>query len=115
MPRYEYKVVPAPRKGQKAKGVRTSEDRFAHAMTELMNRMAAEGWEYLRADSLPAEERSGWTGRTEVTHNLLVFRREPVTALPDFDDEPPLRLAARREAGPTNGPRLGPARLDENG
>ena len=37
--------------------------------------MAREGWEYVRADVLPSEERSGLTGRTTVYHNLLVFRR----------------------------------------
>ena len=34
---YEYKVVPAPRKGEKARGARTTPDRFALALTSLMN------------------------------------------------------------------------------
>ena len=37
--------------------------------------MAANGWEYVRAETLPCEERSGLTGRTTVYHNVLVFRR----------------------------------------
>lgn len=38
--------------------------------------MAAEGWEYVRAETLPSEERSGLAGRNTVYHNVLVFRRE---------------------------------------
>ena len=33
MPRYEFKVIPAPRKGEKSRGVKTVEDRFALALT----------------------------------------------------------------------------------
>lgn len=72
---YEYEVIPAPRKGKKSRGVRSSEGRFANAMAALLNEMAAEGWEYLRADTLPSEERSGLTGRSTVYQNMLVFRR----------------------------------------
>lgn len=73
--RYEYKVIPAPKRGEKAKGVKSGEDRFARAIESLMNSQGAEGWDYVRADTLPAEERKGLTGTTTVYHNLLVFRR----------------------------------------
>jgi hypothetical protein len=76
MQRYEYKVVPAPKKGKRAKGVKGAEGRFAHALSECMNEMAAEGWDYLRTDTLPSEERSGLTGRATVFQTMLVFRRE---------------------------------------
>ena len=59
MTRYEYKVVPAPVKGEKSRGVKGAEGRFAFAIERLMNEMAAEGWEYQRAETLPSEERSG--------------------------------------------------------
>lgn len=72
---YQYRVIPAPTKGQKAKGVKTAEDRFAFAMSELLNEMAAEGWEYQRAETLPSEERKGLTGKTTTFRNMLVFRR----------------------------------------
>jgi hypothetical protein len=75
MTRFEYRVVPAPKRGLKLRGARTSEERFAAALMEEMNRLAAEGWEYLRADILPCEERQGLTGRTTVFQNMLVFRR----------------------------------------
>ncbi len=36
---YEYKVVPAPTRGLKAKGVKTAEDRFANALQAAMNKL----------------------------------------------------------------------------
>lgn len=73
--RYEYTVIPAPARGDKAKGAKTPVDRFALSLTGELNRMAAEGWDYVRAETLPSEERSGLTGRSTVYHNVLVFRR----------------------------------------
>lgn len=73
--RYEYKVVPAPRRGEKVKGAKTVEDRFAVALARVMNEQGAEGWEYLRADTLPCEERVGLTGKATNFHHMLVFRR----------------------------------------
>lgn len=72
---YEYKVVPAPTRGLKAKGVKTAEERFANALETEMNSLAADGWEYLRTDTLPAEQREGLMGKTTVYQNMLVFRR----------------------------------------
>ena len=75
MPTYQYRVVPAPKRGLKARGVSSNEDRFAHALETLMNELGAQGWDYVRADTLPAEERQGLTGRTTIYQNMLVFRR----------------------------------------
>lgn len=75
MQRFEYKVVPAPRKGEKARGLKSTEDRFAYALSRVMNEMAREGWEYQRTDTLPVEERSGLTGTKTVFQNMLVFRK----------------------------------------
>ncbi|MCE6950155.1 DUF4177 domain-containing protein [Cereibacter sphaeroides] len=79
MPRFEYKVVPAPRKGEKVKGARTPTDRFALSLTQLMNDLGRDGWEYLRAETLPCEERVGFTGKTTTFQNLLIFRRVEAT------------------------------------
>jgi hypothetical protein len=86
MIRYEYKVIPAPRKGEKSKTARTTPDRFANTLTLLMNRLGAEGWEYLRADTLPCEERVGLTGRQTTFQPMLIFRRalaQPAQATPE--------------------------------
>ena len=75
MPRYEYKVVPAPAKGLKGKGVKGPEARFSHGLQELMNGLAGYGWEYQRAETLPSIERAGLTSTTTEWRNVLVFRR----------------------------------------
>lgn len=75
MPRFEYKVVPAPQKGLKAKGVKGAEARFSNALQELMNGLAEAGWEYQRAETLPSIERAGLTSTTTEWRNVLVFRR----------------------------------------
>ncbi len=75
MPRYEYKVVPAPNRGIKGKGVKGAEARFSHAIQELMNGLAGDGWEYQRAETLPSVERSGLTSTTTEWRHVLVFRR----------------------------------------
>lgn len=76
MSRYEFKVLPAPRRGEKARGAKTTEERFALALGTLMNELGAEGWDYVRADTLPVDERSGLTGTKTTFHTMLVFRRE---------------------------------------
>ena len=75
MPIYEYKVVPAPTKGKKAKGLRGADIRFAFAFEELLNDMSVDGWEYLRAETLPCDERQGLTSVTTTYRTLAVFRR----------------------------------------
>ncbi|PYE82501.1 DUF4177 domain-containing protein [Pseudoroseicyclus aestuarii] len=93
---YEYKVVPAPSRGLKGGG--KGEDRFAHALASAMNEQSALGWEYLRAEALPAEERRGLLRRASVeTRYLLVFRRA--------------RDAAAQARGPELAP-VAPAALD---
>lgn len=103
MQRYEYKVVPAPQKGTKARGVKTPEGRFANSIEQLLNLMGQDGWEYQRAELLPSEERTGLTGSAVNWRNVLVFRRavqseaaqEPVAA-----DEPDSAPMARPVPGP---------------
>ncbi len=75
MTQYQYKVVPAPTKGVKAKGVRTPEGRFAHSVESVLNTLGADGWEYCRAELLPSQERSGLTGSVTNWRNVLVFRK----------------------------------------
>ena len=122
MQRFEFKVIPAPKRGEKARGVKTTEDRFALALTTLMNQLGAEGWDYVRADALPCEERVGLTGTKTTFQNVLVFRRliagstndapqpsrlllqEPVPAAP--------RLGPADAPVPGNAPSVGPAKPD---
>jgi len=99
MQTFEYRVVPAPERGAKVKGLKRTPDRFAHALTEIMNRLGADGWEYLRAETLPCEERSGLTGRRTTVQNMLVFRRR-VTAAAETPGPRTERTAPRDEEVP---------------
>ncbi len=122
MLRYEYKIVPSPRKGEKARGARTTPDRFALALTTLMNGLGRDGWEYLRADTLPCDERVGFTGSKTTFQSVLVFRRELVAAVEASGEasggagegKPPDLAATLRavEAPMGAAPALGPANPD---
>lgn len=76
MSAYEYRVIPAPRRGEKAKGIKTPEARMAQAMETRLNAFGEEGWEYVRSDVVPMEERAGLTSKSVSYHTVLVFRRE---------------------------------------
>ena len=121
MAQFEYKVVPAPLRGEKVRGAKTTQDRFAQALMTVMNDLGREGWEYLRADTLPCEERVGFTGRQTTFQHMLVFRRSmaaevaetPVAALPAPVMVPEVNVpTAPRVDWPVHGtaPALGPAR-----
>src|SRR5690606_33025860 len=96
MERYEYTVIPAPDRGSRTKGAKTPTERYAVALAEAINAMAGDGWDYLRAETLPSEERSGIASRQTLWHNVLVFRRslgaEPAVA--------PTPVAAEPEPAP---------------
>ena len=128
MRQFEYIAVPAPTTGTKAKGVKTREDRFALSMTDILNDHAEEGWEYVRAEMLPMEERKGLTGTQTSYQNVLIFRRLRAEALtldesprvrsvpaPQFEEpvpanaEPEMRGAPSTTPDDTNAPRLGAA------
>lgn len=112
MQRYEYKVLPAPKRGEKLRGVKTTEDRFALTLTQLMNSLGAEGWDYVRADTLPCDERAGLTGTKTTYQNMLVFRRPLAVAdiAPAFNT-----LRTMPESAPHSAPEPEPAPLKLGG
>lgn len=99
MSQFEYRVIAAPKRGVKAKGLKSGEARFSHALEELMNAMASEGWEYQRAETLPSVERSGLTSTTTMWRNVLVFRR--LKQATTETTQPPLRREEPTDAGQT--------------
>jgi hypothetical protein len=127
MTQFEYKVVPAPVRAEKIRGAKTVQDRFAATLAAVMNDLGREGWDYLRADTLPVEERVGFTGRQTVFQNMLIFRRVIAEAVVETTliGVPEARVPDVRMSGgaaavppaprvdwPVNGsaPSLGPAR-----
>lgn len=99
---YQYKIIPAPTRGLRGKGVKGAEGKFANALEQVMNDMGAQGWEYQRAETLPSEERSGLTSKTTVFRNVLVFRRLIETDISAFEpkllDAPVVPVIAEVEA-----------------
>ena len=118
MQSYEYKVIPAPLRGEKERGAKTVAERFAVALTNAMNAQARDGWEYLRADTLPCEERVGFTGKATNFQHMLVFRRAVGAAVAPLVLEetapavPKLGAAVADEGG--KAPALGPAQGSED-
>ena len=108
MQRYEYKVLPAPRRGTKARDAKTTEDRFALTLSTLMNDLGRDGWEYQRSETLPCDERSGFTKTKTTEQTMPIFRREvnAVAGLTPGSDTVSLLRPVAAEAAT---PRLGPA------
>lgn len=94
----EYKVVAAPRRPRKTRGVRGTQARFAETLAALMNDMAGEGWEFQRSETLPVEERSGLFGRRTSEQTMLVFRRLRAAEGGTAEQPIPLNVTARRAA-----------------
>jgi len=69
---------------------------FAHALETVMNTLGAQGWDYLRTDTLPCEERQGLTGRTTNYQNMLVFRRALAPAAPATQPVPQIAAPVAR-------------------
>ncbi len=139
MMKHEYKVVPTPRRVGRVKGAKTTADRLAATIAELMNEHARDGWEYLRAETLPVDERAGMLSKpVEVYTTVLVFRRvietrpdmqrerpvqRPVLVATPPPEEPPLRpqpetrreptLSGNGDDEPTRPLQLGPADRDD--
>lgn len=82
-PMYEYKVVPAPLRAAKIKGLKTVADRFAQTLAERINAESAGGWQFVRTETLPCEERSR-LGSAKVTQQVvMVFVRTLGATRPD--------------------------------
>jgi len=95
MAQFEYKVIPAPRRPKRAKGVKGNPARFANVLTDTLNIEAASGWEFVRSETLPMDERTGLLrGSVENFQTVMVFRRELIAAPdqlgPIIDEEPPI-------------------------
>jgi hypothetical protein len=79
-------------KGRRGSGVKGAEGRFANALEILFNEMAAEGWTYERAETLPSISRQGMFRRSVETYsNILVFSRptsEIIEIEPKIEETP---------------------------
>lgn len=121
---YQYKCVAAPERAKRQRGAKTRTERVAAAMQELINAEATDGWEYVRTDLVPIEERSSFLARVHEVHRaVLIFRREDPTkrrtqgyeehriaASEEPRTEAAIRLHADRDDAPAPATGAGPAR-----
>ena len=72
----EYKTVPAPRRIKKIKGVKGPEATLAKMVEEIISEQASSGWDYVRTDTFPVEEKPGlFSSRETVLKGVMVFKR----------------------------------------
>lgn len=79
---YTYKTVAAPRRLKKVKGVKGQDALLAHSVEDLIAVEAAQGWEYLRADTFPVEEKGSWFSKLAVTERAVLVFRKPIAVQP---------------------------------
>ncbi|WP_417586397.1 hypothetical protein [Pararhodobacter oceanensis] len=80
---FEYKVVPAPVRAAKVKGLKTTHERFAHTLAERINAEAAGGWQFQRVETLSCEERKFFGGTKASTQVVMIFARDLDAPRPD--------------------------------
>lgn len=94
---YEYKVVPAPIRATRAKGLKTTADRFSHALAERINAEAAGGWQFQRIETLACEDRGRLWRSKSSAQTVMIFAR----ALGFLPPDAGTALAAVRDADTT--------------
>ncbi|QMU58099.1 MAG: DUF4177 domain-containing protein [Boseongicola sp.] len=114
MSSFEYQAVPAPVQAIKIKGVKSVDDRFARTISDVLNEMAADGWEFLRAETLPCEERKGLKGTQKSFQNLLIFKREIHGAAQATTPAVAVDAVAEKAVEPAPEPALPPLTLGES-
>lgn len=101
MTTYEYKVIPTPRRPRRAKGVKGEPARFANVLTDAINEIAVDGWEFVRSETLPMEAKTGlFSRRQEVFQSVIVFRRQTSPDVAEAMDEPMAEPEAPAEVRP---------------
>ena len=101
---YEYKVVPAPMSAPRSLRFWVKQDQFISTVSDTMNELALEHWEYMRADKLPFRMGRFLRGRKQV-RDVLVFRREVMrvrtTDAPQTNDAPQAEKFEEVQPAPT--------------
>ena len=73
---FEYVVVPVPKDAPRAKGVKGTDARLAHGLSETLNRYGAEAWEFQRTETLSVQTKPGFFSRPRIEQvTVMVFRR----------------------------------------
>lgn len=102
---YDYKVVPAPHQLKKARGITDPAELLSLTLSEVLTEQARAGWEYVRAETLPAAAPGGMFRRAvEETVTVLVFRRERDNLEPRISAAPVAATATAESPAAPNRP-----------
>jgi hypothetical protein len=107
---YDYKIVPAPKRAKKVKGVSGAADLFALTLNDSINELARQGWEYYCSEQLSIQAPGGWFSRARTEeHTVLVFRKPREHLSPRIASEIPREepAAMRPVEVPRREPSLG--------
>ena len=107
---YEYKCVAGPT----VVSVRRAKDRDhgVKAFEDIMNREAADGWEFVTVDEFHTSEPDGWLSRKRiyVSSKMMVFRRTKAEIVPLAVVSPTKEISPAKEAVPAK--EVAPAKED---
>lgn len=73
---FEYKAVPAPLRAPRVKGLKSTGDRYAHALAESLNAEASGGWQFVRMETVAVEDRTRLGRITTSPQTLMIFQRK---------------------------------------
>lgn len=75
MERYEYRLEAVPTKSKRYKGLPKSDDAFALTVSDAINDLAKDGWEFFRIETMNETCRAGLFGTKTVSRDYMVYRR----------------------------------------
>lgn len=76
MPSYEFRVIPAPKGAGKKTDLTKGQDAFCAEISDVLTDMGRDGWEFVRAETLPERQRRKGLFSRQTDKQCLVFRRE---------------------------------------
>ncbi|MEM1065274.1 MAG: DUF4177 domain-containing protein [Pseudomonadota bacterium] len=113
MDRFEYKVVPAPVRVDKTTGANTLDEKFANTLQSALNAEGAEGWEFVRSETMAAEDKRMLRKSAVAEVTVLIYRRLKAGRQTQTQDVGPALsrpAAALAEPDGARIPPLGPAK-----
>lgn len=76
MAHFEFKVLPAPRRSKRMKGLMRGQNRFCATVTEFLNENGLDGWEFIGFEMMPLESRRFLFFQYVGECPCMIFRRE---------------------------------------
>ena len=75
MKKFEYKLVPTPRRSRRFSGLKPGGDSYAHTVEQDINYLAMEGWEFMRTEMMVKKTTGVSFFKSARPTEYMVFRR----------------------------------------